>query len=285
MDVTELRPLDGARRGVRTQGARRARRVRPAAERQPPGDHRRLPGQPTDWRLHRRPCPSPRPASTAAPPSARATASQSPGCSAPPTCCSPTGDPALAETERLNEQGLRVLLLARVRERRRSTTRPPRTAHGRPPWSSWSSGCGPTPPTPCATSPSRTSSAKVISGDNAVSVGAVAGKLGLAGAEHRRRPPAARRPGRAWPTALDAGHGLRPGHPAAEAGHGGRAPVARPHGRDDRRRRQRRAGPQGRRHRRRDGLGLGGDPGRRADRAARTTASRRCRRWSPRAAG
>ena len=123
-----------------------------------------------------------------------------------------------------------------------------------PAWSYWSSGCGPTPPTPCATSPSQNVAAKVISGDNAVSVGAVAGKLGLTGAtpvDARTLPDDQE----ALADALDEGTVVRPGHPAAEAGHGGRAAVARSHGGDDRRRRERRPRPEGRRHRRGDGLG------------------------------
>ncbi|GAA3848277.1 HAD-IC family P-type ATPase [Streptomyces lannensis] len=97
-------------------------------------------------------------------------------------------DPALAETERLNEQGLRVLLLARTArdlDDRRVT-----------------SGVR---PTALVVLEQRLRSdaadtlryfadqnvhAKVISGDNAVSVGAVAGKLGIAGetVDARRLP-------------------------------------------------------------------------------------------------
>lgn len=64
-------------------------------------------------------------------------------------------DPALAETERLNEQGLRVLLLARARHDLDDPK--PARAPGPPPSSYSNSGCGPTRPTPCATSPTRTS--------------------------------------------------------------------------------------------------------------------------------
>lgn len=111
------------------------------------------------------------------------------------------GDPALAETERLNEQGLRVLLLAR-------------TPHGLD--------------DPGAARGARATAlvvleqrlrpdaadtlryfaeqdvrAKVISGDNAVSVGAVAAKLGLDGrAVDARRLPAEREP---MAAALDEG--------------------------------------------------------------------------------
>lgn len=88
-------------------------------------------------------------------------------------------DPALSETERLNEQGLRVLLLARAsRELDDSQV---------------ASGARPTALVvleqrlrPDAADTLRYFAdqnvhAKVISGDNAVSVGAVAGKLGVAG--------------------------------------------------------------------------------------------------------
>ena len=59
---------------------------------------------------------------------------------------------------------------------------------------------------------------KVISGDNAVSVGAVAGSLGLPGADRPgRRPRAARRPRRPRRRARG-GHGVRPGHPRSRSG-------------------------------------------------------------------
>ncbi|MEU6218372.1 HAD-IC family P-type ATPase [Streptomyces sp. NPDC047022] len=88
-------------------------------------------------------------------------------------------DPALSETERLNEQGLRVLLLARVSRDLDD--------------SQVASGARPTALVvleqrlrPDAADTLRYFAdqnvhAKVISGDNAVSVGAVAGKLGVAG--------------------------------------------------------------------------------------------------------
>ncbi|MEV6987800.1 HAD-IC family P-type ATPase [Streptomyces sp. NPDC093228] len=97
-------------------------------------------------------------------------------------------DPALAETERLNEQGLRVLLLARAAR----DLDDPRVTSG-------------VRPTALVVLEQRLRSdaadtlryfadqnvhAKVISGDNAVSVGAVAGKLGIAGetVDARRLP-------------------------------------------------------------------------------------------------
>ena len=253
------------RRYVRTVlGALGASDPRPNAS--PPGDHRRLPRQRRSWRCTealpfssarkysgaafsearrrdqhlaarraRRPA-----AGRATRRSPRSTSSTTRACG---SCCSPAprgdlDDPAVAEGA---EPAALVVLEQRLRPDAADTLRYFAEQDVR---------------------------AKVISGDNAVSVGAVAGKLGLPGARGPgRRPPTARRPGRDGRGA-GRGHGLRPGHPAAEAGHGRRAPVARAHRRDDRRRRQRRARPQGRRHRRRHGLGLRGDPRRRADRAA-----------------
>ncbi|MFC8512934.1 HAD-IC family P-type ATPase [Streptomyces sp. NPDC057257] len=98
------------------------------------------------------------------------------------------GDPALAETARLNEQGLRVLLLARA-GRELDDPEPAREAR----------------PTALVVLEQRLRpdaadtlryfaeqdvKAKVISGDNAVSVGAVAAKLGLSGTtvDARRLP-------------------------------------------------------------------------------------------------
>ena len=124
-------------------------------------------------------------------------------------------------------------------------------------------------------------SVKVISGDNAVSVGAVAGKLGL----HGETMDARQLPTDQAELADSAGdaHHVRPGAPRSEARHRARPAIARAHRRDDRRRRQRRAGPQGRRYRRRDGRGQPGVAGGRADRAAgqqvRHTAV--CRRRGP----
>ncbi|MFD8416422.1 HAD-IC family P-type ATPase [Streptomyces sp. NPDC059650] len=103
----------------------------------------------------------------------------------------PTGDPALDEVDALNEQGLRVLLLARAARELDDDA----VAVG-------------ARPTALVVLEQRlradaaetlryfeeqSVSAKVISGDNAVSVGAVAGKLGLSGAEDTvdaRRLPA-----------------------------------------------------------------------------------------------
>ncbi|MFF4400409.1 HAD-IC family P-type ATPase [Streptomyces sp. NPDC001480] len=104
----------------------------------------------------------------------------------------PAGDPALAETERLNEQGLRVLLLARAG---RDDLDVPDVVDG-------------AAPAALVVLEQRLRAdaadtlryfadqdvrAKVISGDNAVSVGAVAAKLGLDGSVvDARRLPAER---------------------------------------------------------------------------------------------
>ena len=92
---------------------------------------------------------------------------------------------------------------------------------------------------------------KVISGDNAVSVGAVAGELGLHGETMDARQ---------LPTdqaeladALDTHSTFGQGAARPETRHRACPAITRPHRGDDRRRRQRRPGPQGRRHRRRDG--------------------------------
>ncbi|MCK7627534.1 HAD-IC family P-type ATPase [Streptomyces sp. RS10V-4] len=91
------------------------------------------------------------------------------------------GDPALAETGRLNAQGLRVLLLARA-------VRPldhPDTAREVRPAALvvLEQRLRPDAPDTLRYFAEQGVQAKVISGDNAVSVGAVAGKLGLPGAD------------------------------------------------------------------------------------------------------
>ncbi|MFJ1545012.1 HAD-IC family P-type ATPase [Streptomyces sp. NPDC088246] len=94
----------------------------------------------------------------------------------------PEQDPALAEIEQLNEQGLRVLLLARAQ----GELEGPDMAVGAVPSAlvvleqRLRADAGET----LAYFADQRVAAKVISGDNAVSVGAVAGKLGLPGAEN-----------------------------------------------------------------------------------------------------
>ncbi|MGV9707926.1 cation-translocating P-type ATPase [Streptomyces sp. NPDC003483] len=100
----------------------------------------------------------------------------------------PAGHPALAETERLNEEGLRVLLLVRatrdlddpeVRKGARPTALVVLEQRLRPDAADTLRYFA-----------EQDVRAKVISGDNAVSVGAVAGKLGLSGevVDARRLP-------------------------------------------------------------------------------------------------
>ncbi|MFI5977983.1 HAD-IC family P-type ATPase [Streptomyces sp. NPDC051452] len=97
-------------------------------------------------------------------------------------------DPALAETGRLNEQGLRVLLLARTRH----DLDDPRPARGAQPTALvvLEQRLRPDAADTLRYFADQDVRAKVISGDNAVSVGAVAAKLGLDGtAVDARRLP------------------------------------------------------------------------------------------------
>ncbi|MEU1195481.1 cation-translocating P-type ATPase [Streptomyces sp. NPDC005813] len=91
----------------------------------------------------------------------------------------PEGDPALAETERLNEAGLRVLLLARATK----DLDDPQVAAGARPTALvvLEQRLRPDAADTLRYFSEQDVRAKVISGDNAVSVGAVAGKLGLTG--------------------------------------------------------------------------------------------------------
>ncbi|MFE4294247.1 HAD-IC family P-type ATPase [Streptomyces sp. NPDC056647] len=91
-------------------------------------------------------------------------------------------DPALAEIDHLNRQGLRVLLLARVD----SELDAPDAASGARATALvvLEQRLRPDAADTLAYFAEQDVAAKVISGDNAVSVGAVAGKLGLPGAEH-----------------------------------------------------------------------------------------------------
>ncbi|MDG9719250.1 HAD-IC family P-type ATPase [Streptomyces sp. DH24] len=100
----------------------------------------------------------------------------------------PDDDPALAETERLNEQGLRVLLLARAAR----DLDDPEVAQGAEPAALvvLEQRLRPDAADTLRYFAEQNVRAKVISGDNAVSVGAVASKLGLSGAvvDARRLP-------------------------------------------------------------------------------------------------
>ncbi|MER6274763.1 HAD-IC family P-type ATPase [Streptomyces sp900105245] len=110
-------------------------------------------------------------------------------------------DPALSETERLNEQGLRVLLLARARR----DLDDPEPARGARPTALvvLEQRLRPDASETLRYFADQSVRAKVISGDNAVSVGAVAAKLGLDGtAVDARRMPGDRA---GMARALDAG--------------------------------------------------------------------------------
>ncbi|MEU8625286.1 cation-translocating P-type ATPase [Streptomyces sp. NPDC048669] len=94
----------------------------------------------------------------------------------------PEDDPALTEIEELNQQGLRVLLLARAE----GPLDDPATATGAEPCALivLEQRLRPDAREALAYFADQRVATKVISGDNAVSVGAVAAKLGLPGAEH-----------------------------------------------------------------------------------------------------
>ncbi|MFH9549312.1 HAD-IC family P-type ATPase [Streptomyces sp. NPDC017435] len=98
------------------------------------------------------------------------------------------GDPALAETERLNERGLRVLLLARAARELDD----PEPARGAKPAALvvLDQRLRPDAADTLRYFAEQDVRAKVVSGDNAVSVGAVAAKLGLDGrtVDARRLP-------------------------------------------------------------------------------------------------
>ncbi|WOT35554.1 HAD-IC family P-type ATPase [Streptomyces coeruleorubidus] len=100
----------------------------------------------------------------------------------------PDDDPALAETERLNERGLRVLLLARVDR----DLDDPEVSDGAKPTALvvLDQRLRPDAADTLRYFAEQNVAAKVISGDNAVSVGAVASKLGLSGTtvDARRLP-------------------------------------------------------------------------------------------------
>ncbi|MFE0370663.1 HAD-IC family P-type ATPase [Streptomyces tendae] len=189
MDVTDLRLLDGADEAhVRTVlGALGASDPRPNASLQAIIDTYPVDGSARAWR------------STGALPfsSARkysgATFDEGDGVSrtwllGAPDVLLAEDDPALAETGRLNEQGLRVLLLARTDR----GLADPGVARGVTPTALvvLEQRLRPDAADTLRYFADQDVRAKVISGDNAVSVGAVAAKLGLSGAtvDARRLP-------------------------------------------------------------------------------------------------
>ncbi|MFE9706799.1 HAD-IC family P-type ATPase [Streptomyces sp. NPDC005930] len=189
MDVTGLRPLDGAdERHVRTVlGALGRSDPRPNASLQAVVAAYPAPG---DWhRTGSLPFSSARKYSGAA--FTEADGSSSTWLLGAPDVLLAEDDPALAETGRLNEQGLRVLLLARaVRD-----LDDPGVAEGVTPTALvvLEQRLRPDAADTLRYFADQDVRAKVISGDNAVSVGAVAAKLGLSGAAvDARRLPAER---------------------------------------------------------------------------------------------
>ncbi|MEU3246580.1 MULTISPECIES: HAD-IC family P-type ATPase [unclassified Streptomyces] len=186
MDVTELRPLSGADESyVRTVlGALGESDPRPN-----PSLQAIIAAYPDseDWR-----CVESLPFSSARKYSG-ATFSEGDGESSTwllgaPDVLLPAGHPALAETERLNEEGLRVLLLVRATR----DLDDPEVRKGARPAALvvLEQRLRPDAADTLRYFAEQDVKAKVISGDNAVSVGAVAGKLGLSGevVDARRLP-------------------------------------------------------------------------------------------------
>ncbi|WP_327724273.1 HAD-IC family P-type ATPase [Streptomyces europaeiscabiei] len=199
MDVTELRPLNGTDESYvrRVLGALGASDPRPNASLQaiidayPDGE---------EWRCTRSlPFSSARKYSGAA--FGERDGESSTWLLGAPDVLLPDDDPALAETERLNEDGLRVLLLAQVTRELDD----PEVATDALPTALvvLEQRLRPDAADTLRYFEEQNVRAKVISGDNAVSVGAVAGKLGLAGeVVDARRLPAERDD---MATALDSG--------------------------------------------------------------------------------
>ncbi|MFI6856920.1 HAD-IC family P-type ATPase [Streptomyces sp. NPDC050416] len=186
MDVTELRPLQGADETYvrRVLGALGQSDPRPNASLKAIIDT--YPAT-EDWRCTQAlPFSSARKYSGAA--FAEADGESSTWLLGAPDVLLPDEDPALAETGRLNEQGLRVLLLARVDR----DLDDPEVAEGAKPVALvvLEQRLRPDAADTLRYFADQNVAAKVISGDNAVSVGAVAAKLGLSGAtvDARRLP-------------------------------------------------------------------------------------------------
>lgn len=191
MDVTELRPLDGADEPYvrKVLGAMGESDPRPNASLQaiinsyPDSE---------DWRCTQSlPFSSARKYSGAA--FSEGNGNSSTWLLGAPDVLLPAGDKALADIEQLNEQGLRVLLLARAA----GELDAPAVAAGATPTALvvLEQRLRPDASDTLRYFADQDVTAKVISGDNAVSVGAVAGKLGLPGAENTvdaRRLPSER---------------------------------------------------------------------------------------------
>ncbi|MET9495548.1 HAD-IC family P-type ATPase [Streptomyces sp. NPDC006552] len=180
MDVAEVRPLGGAGESrVRdVLGALGASDPRPNASLQAVIDAH---PQPAGWR-----CTQALPFSSARKYSGAAfresDGSESAWLLGAPDVLLPDGDPALGGIEELNERGLRVLLLARAA----TGLEDPQAAQGAEPAALvvLEQRLRPDAADTLRYFAEQDVRAKVVSGDNAVSVGAVAAKLGLPGAEH-----------------------------------------------------------------------------------------------------
>ncbi|WP_338897581.1 cation-translocating P-type ATPase [Streptomyces sp. TG1A-60] len=190
MDVTELRPLNGVDESYvrRVLGALGASDPRPNASLRAVIDA--CPDDGEDWRRT-----GSLPFSSARKYSGASFGEGDGGSSTwllgAPDVLLPDDDPALTETERLNEEGLRVLLLARVT----GDLDDPEVARSAHPAALvvLEQRLRPDAADTLRYFEEQNVRAKVISGDNAVSVGAVAGKLGLTGAVvDARRLPAER---------------------------------------------------------------------------------------------
>ncbi|WP_432179557.1 HAD-IC family P-type ATPase [Streptomyces sp. NBC_00063] len=179
MDVTELRPLGGADEGYvrKVLGALGESDPRPNASLQAIIDA--YPDS-EEWR-----CTESLPFSSARKYSGAAFSEGDGTTSAwllgAPDVLLPAGHPVLAETEELNHRGLRVLLLARAR----GDLDDPAVKKGAEAVAlvAMEQRLRPDAADTLRYFSDQGVHAKVISGDNAVSVGAVAGKLGLAGAQ------------------------------------------------------------------------------------------------------
>ncbi|MFI5807291.1 HAD-IC family P-type ATPase [Streptomyces sp. NPDC051561] len=180
MDVTELRPLGGADESYVRQvlGALGESDPRPNASLQAIKD--KYPDE-AQWRVQESlPFSSARKYSGAS--FSDGTGEDSTWLLGAPDVLLPVGDPALAEIDELNAQGLRVLLLARAA----GELDDPKVSAGATATALvvLEQRLRPDAGETLAYFADQNVAAKVISGDNAVSVGAVAAKLGLSGAEN-----------------------------------------------------------------------------------------------------
>ncbi|MGP3977602.1 HAD-IC family P-type ATPase [Streptomyces sp. 8N114] len=188
MDVTEVRPLDGADEARVAQVLRAFGAAEPnpnaslqaIVEAYPPMPDGTGRWQPTDTL----PFSSARKYSGAA--FAEPDGEHSAWLLGAPDVLLAEGDPVLADVDRLDREGLRVLLLARAAGRLDGDGREGGAAHGARPTALvvLEQRLRPDAAETLGYFAEQNVRAKVISGDNAVSVGAVAARLELPGAEH-----------------------------------------------------------------------------------------------------